>query len=94
MRRFLILTAFFAGATLTAPLAVRADDHREKRYYDRDGHDDHSWNGQEDRAYRVYLGEQRRDYREFRKTKAAQQREYFKWRHDHPDHVLFKVEVR
>jgi len=26
-------------------------------------------------------------------VKAAQQREYFKWRHDHPDSVI-KVEIR
>jgi hypothetical protein len=28
-------------------------------------------------------------------VKATQQREYFRWRHDHPDtHPIFKVEVR
>jgi len=91
MRRFLILSAFFAGVSLTAQVAVRVDTHR---YYDRDGRDYHSWNGQEDRAYRVYLTEQQRDYREFRRTKVVQQREYFRWRHEHPDNVLFKVEVR
>jgi hypothetical protein len=96
MQRFLILSALFTGALLTAPVAMNADDHHDKdrRYYDRDGRDYHTWNDQEDRAYRVYLGEQHRDYREFRRVKAVQQREYFKWRHDHPDHVLFKVEIR
>jgi hypothetical protein len=93
MRRFLILTAFFAAATMIAPLALRADD-RDRRYYDRNARDYHTWNGQEDRAYRVYLGEQHRDYREFRRTKAAQQREYFRWRHEHPDHVLFKLQIK
>jgi hypothetical protein len=94
MRRFLILTALFAGASLIAPVAIRADDHHEKRYYDKDAHDYHAWNDHEDRAYRVYLGEQHRDYREFRKAKASQQRKYFRWRHDHPDNVLFKLEIR
>jgi hypothetical protein len=94
MRRFLILTAFFAGATLIAPVAMKADDHRDKRYYDRDARDYHAWNGQEDRAYRFYLGEQHRDYREFRREKAPRQREYFKWRHDHPDNVIFKLDIR
>ena len=93
MHRFLILTAFFAGASFIAPVAMMAEDH-DKRYYDRDGKDYHAWNGQEDRAYRVYLGEQHRDYREFNKVKAPQQREYFKWRHEHPDNTLFKVEIR
>jgi hypothetical protein len=95
MRRILILTALFASASLIAPVAMRADDHHnDRRYYDREGRDYHTWNGQEDKAYRVYLGEQHRDYREFNREKAARQREYFKWRHDHPDHVLFKVEIR
>src|ERR1700722_11889743 len=80
MRRFLILTAFFVGATLIAPVATMADDHHDKRYYDRDGHDYHTWNNQEDRAYRVYVQEQHRDYREFRKTKVVERRDYFKWR--------------
>src|SRR5580700_10590170 len=91
MHRLLMVTAFCVGASLMTPAAMMAGD---KRYYDRDGHDYHTWNSQEDRAYRVYLGEQHREYREFNKTKAPQQREYFKWRHDHPDHVLFKVEVK
>jgi len=93
MRRFLILTAFAAAATFIAPVAITAEEH-PKRYYDREGHDYHTWNDHEDRAYRVYLGEQHREYREFGRTKAVQQREYFRWRHTHPDTMLFKVEVR
>jgi hypothetical protein len=83
----------FRRRHLVAPVAANADDH-EKRYYDRDGHDYHAWNDHEDRAYRIYLGEQHRDYREFGKVKVTQQREYFKWRHEHPDDALFKVEVK
>jgi hypothetical protein len=94
VHRFLILSVLCAGATFIAPAAMMADNHHDKRYYDWEGHDYHTWNGQEDRAYRVYLGEQHREYREFNKTKAPQQREYFKWRHDHPDNVLFKVELK
>ncbi|MCU1338578.1 MAG: hypothetical protein JWO19_4159 [Bryobacterales bacterium] len=94
MRRLLILTALFACATLSAQVAVRVGAHQDKRYYDRDGRDYHTWNGQEDRAYRVYLNEQHRDYRAFPKTRAVQQREYFRWRHEHPDNTLFKVEIR
>ena len=94
MRRLLVLAALFAGAAWMGPVAMKADDHHDKRYYDRDGHDYHTWNGQEDRAYRVYLVEQHREYLDFQRAKAAQQREYFRWRHEHPDHVLFKVEVR
>jgi hypothetical protein len=93
MHRFLI-SGLLLGAALITPMALRADDnHRDKRYYDREAKDYHVWNTQEDHAYRVYLGEQHREYREFPKVKVVQQREYFKWRHEHPDSSL-KIEVR
>jgi hypothetical protein len=96
MRRFTILTTFFAATALMTPVAMRADDHHEKerRYYDREGRDYHAWNNQEDRAYRVYLTEQHRSYREFRKVRPVDQGAYFRWRHSHPDNVLFKLEIR
>ena len=94
MRHTSVLSALFVAATLIAPVTMKADDHHEKRYYDREHRDYHTWDDHEDRAYRVYLGEQRREYREFRVVKPVQQREYYRWRHEHPDHVLFKVEVK
>jgi len=96
MRRFLILSAFVLSATLIGPAAARAGDgdHHDKRYYDRDGRDYHTWNNNEDRAYRAYLQEQHQEYREFRGVRRPQQQQYFKWRHEHPDDTLFKVEVR
>ncbi|MBZ5575336.1 MAG: hypothetical protein LAP40_02105 [Acidobacteriia bacterium] len=93
MKRFLILSGFVVGAALLAPLAT-ADHHHDKRYYDRDGRDYHVYNNQEDRAYRVYLGEQHRDYREFRKMNRHDQQQYFRWRHEHSDQTLFKIEIR
>lgn len=94
MHRFLILGGFLLGAALLAPVAVSADDHHDKRYYDRDHKDYHQWNSQEDRAYRAYLGEQHRDYRDFSRVKRNEQTQYFRWRHDHPDTTLFKLEIR
>jgi hypothetical protein len=94
MHRFLILTAFALSAALIAPLAVRADDHHERRYYDRGGRDYHTWNSNEDRAYRHYLEEQHREYREFHRVRRNQQQDYFRWRHTHSDNALFKVEIR
>ena len=94
MKHFLILGGFVLGAALLAPVAITADDQHYKRYYDKQGRDYHVYNDQEDRAYRVYLGEQHRDYREFRRERNPQQQQYFRWRHDHPDHTLFKVEIR
>jgi hypothetical protein len=96
MKQFLIVGGLLMAASLIAPVAMMADgdNHREKRYYDRDGRDYHTWNNNEDRAYRQYLEEQRREYRVFPKMRAPQQREYFRWRHEHPDNTLFKVEIR
>lgn len=93
MRRFLILSGFLLGAALIAPLAVHADD-RDRRYYDRDHRDYHEWNSREDRAYRVYLGEHHRNFREFSREPRYRQTHYFRWRHRHPDSTLFRVEVR
>ena len=93
MKRFFILSGFLLGAAFLVPLAT-ADDYHDKRYYDRDGRDYRVYNAQEDRAYRVYLGEQHQDYREFRKVKRNQQRQYFRWRHEHPDRVLYRDEIR
>jgi hypothetical protein len=94
MHRFLVLTLLVAGSAMVAPMTMRADDHHERRYYDKQGRDYHTWDDHEDRAYRFYLGEQHRDYSEFAREKAARQREYFRWRHEHPDSAIFKIEIR
>ena len=93
MHRFLILSAFAMSTALITPVVAQRADHQEKRYYDKSGHDYHTWNSNEDRAYRQYLGEQHQDYRQFNGAKREQQ-QYFKWRHTHPDNTLFKREVR
>ena len=96
MHRFFLLGALVLGTTLMGPVVTRAEDanHHDKRYYDRDGRDYHAWNNNEDRAYRAYLQEQRREYHNFNTVKRPQQQQYFKWRHEHPDKTLFKVEIR
>jgi hypothetical protein len=48
--------------------------------------DYHGWDDREDRAYRSYLVEQHREYRVHRRLKRPEQRLYWNWRHDHPDH--------
>jgi hypothetical protein len=89
------LSVFLLSACLFIPVALKADDHHnDKRYYDKNNRDYHTWNNQEDRAYRVYLGEQHRNYSEFRREKPVRQQEYFNWRHEHPDSTLFKVVIK
>ncbi|MBV8818194.1 MAG: hypothetical protein JO022_07535 [Acidobacteriaceae bacterium] len=76
-------TRSVAAAMFAVPLALLADDDR-RRYYDKDRKDYHEWNEHEDRAYRHWLEEQHRKYVEWNRTSAAQQREYWRWRHEHP----------
>lgn len=96
MHRFLVLSALVLSTALVDSIAARTDDsnHHEKRYYDRTGRDYHTWNNTEDRAYRAYLQEHQQNYRKFNKVNRSQQQQYFKWRHEHSDNTLFKVETR
>jgi hypothetical protein len=94
MNRFLILSALVLSTTMIGPIAARAGSPAEKRYYDKSGKDYHTWNSNEDHAYRTYLQEQHRDYKDFNKGNKGQQQEYFKWRHQHPDTPIVKVEIR
>lgn len=76
----------FAAAvgSLFAPSVASAQG-AERRMYDRSHKDYHNWNTDEDRAYRQFLSEHHRKYHEFQRMSAKQQREYWKWRHDHGD---------
>jgi hypothetical protein len=52
----------------------------------RDHKDYHNWDDREDRSYRIYLSEHHREYRPFVEIKVKDQRNYWTWRHEHPDH--------
>jgi hypothetical protein len=56
------------------------------RIYDSHYRDYHHWDDREDRAYRRYLAERRWQYREYRRQSRRRQREYWAWRHSHPDY--------
>ena len=94
MKRFLILGALALSTTLIGPVVAQAKAPQEKRYYDKSGKDYHTWNDNEDRAYRSYLTEQHQQYRDFNKTNKNQQQQYFNWRHQHSDDTLFKVVIK
>ena len=76
--------AFLLAISLTAPL-VMANDHDNKRYYDRTHKDYHQWNDNEDRSYGVFLGEKHIQVHTFAKAKPSEQQQYWNWRHEHPD---------
>lgn len=91
-----ILNSLLLSATLLAPLSIvstaRADHHHET-YRDDEHHDQHEWNDHEDRAYRMWLKEQHRKYKDFAKLRAEDQRNYWAWRHNHSDAEL-KIDIR
>lgn len=86
------------GAALIVPIALvpnraRAEDKNARTYHDKEHNDDHQWNGQEDKAYRMYAKENHRKYVDFGKLKESDQQAYWAWRHDHSDATL-KIDIR
>jgi hypothetical protein len=77
------------SAALAAPLSVKADDkhsdNQTKRYYDSSARDWHEWNQNEDRAYHQYLTESHKKDHDIAKANRGEKKDYFKWRHEHPD---------
>jgi hypothetical protein len=78
-------TLVLASGLLWQPISGLAAEH--DRYYDRDRRDWHQWNENEERAYRHWLMEERREreYRAYNRLRAERQREYWRWRHEHAD---------
>lgn len=101
---FKTLRIFLLSGALITPAALMAFQESRstttttttetQRYYDPTYKEYHNWNANEDRAYRMYLQENHRTYEEFPKTKTTEQTEYWKWRHDHPDKMIFKSETQ
>jgi hypothetical protein len=92
MPRF--LHAALLSAALMAPMAItptilQADD---RVYHDKDHNDDHHWDAHEDKAYRVYVKENHRKYRDFSKLQESDQQAYWGWRHEHSD-ALLKIDI-
>jgi len=79
-------TFFFFFLAVSALLAAAGCAGRV-RVYDTEHSDYHRWNAGEDRAYRRYWMEThaRDPYREYGKLNENEQRDYWNWRHSHPD---------
>jgi hypothetical protein len=75
------------GVALLLPvLLTGCAEHATVRVYDPYYNDYHAWNDHEAVYYRQWVAETRRPYRDFRKLPPPDQREYWAWRHNHPDH--------
>ena len=96
MPRFLN-TALLSAALMIpigiAPRALRAEDKKGRNYHDKQHNDDHAWNGQEDKAYRLYAKQNHRKYGNFEKLNEDDQQAYWGWRHEHSD-ALLKIDIR
>lgn len=77
-----LMGAFFLIPAAVAPLALHAQD---RTYHDADRNEDHVWNKNEDKSYRMWEKENHRKHVDFAKLKAEDQKAYWAWRHDHPD---------
>jgi hypothetical protein len=55
------------------------------RVYDEYHTDWHTWDHDEDLAYRRYYDERHEPYRDYNKLNKGDQKNYWNWRHDHSD---------
>ena len=90
-RLHLYLGSLLVGAVLIAPVSVQAkhcaDQNGKHGYYDNGHKDCHYWDDRENHAYQGWWDSQgHKTRREYNRLKAQQQAEYWKWRHEHPDH--------
>jgi hypothetical protein len=88
-RKSLLISSFFLTAAIVAPAAVRANAAPQSvsiRVYDRDHKDYHSWDDREGQSYERFRAEHPKYNVTFSKTKRSEQKTYWNWRHEHPDH--------
>jgi hypothetical protein len=85
----LFLSSLFLTAALAVPMAIRTNAAPQSvsvRVYDRDHKDYHNWDDHETRSYELFRNDHPKYNVKFTKTKRNQQKEYWTWRHSHPDH--------
>jgi hypothetical protein len=93
------LNAALLSAALLTPLAISpalllaADKRVAVTYHDKQHNDDHQWNPNEDKAYRVYVRDNHRKSVTFSKLPDTDQQNYWGWRHEHSD-ALLKINIR
>jgi len=88
-RKSLIISSLFLSAALVAPVAITANAAPQSvsvKVYDRDHKDYHNWDDHEAKSYETFRGDHPKYNVTFGKTKHSQQKTYWNWRHEHPDH--------
>ncbi len=75
----------FVGGLAVASAASISGCARPLSFYDPVYADTHRWDSREDAAYRRWETERQLQHVEFQQRKEAEQRDFWRWRHDHPD---------
>lgn len=81
MKRY--ISMLLLGGALTLTPGLQADDHHDRER--RMAQERREWNEREERAYKRYVQEQHRQYREWGKLNRKEQDSYWKWRQRHDD---------
>lgn len=84
------IASLFLSAALAAPVSIMAlpvpqQASVQVRVYDKDHKDYHNWDDNENRAWGQYITENHKKSHEFSKANKKEQRDYWNWRHAHPD---------
>jgi len=79
-----ILSSTFLAASLLIA-AANSGCAARVRVYDEYHSDYHTWDRNEDVVYRGYLTDRHQPYRDYKKLNKDEQKDYWNWRHDHPD---------
>ncbi len=76
---------FLSALLMTGVLAASIACSGSVRVYDEPHRDYHHWDGHEQAAFKVWVGENHMEYRDYNRLEKRQQDEYWAWRHNHPD---------
>jgi hypothetical protein len=80
------LSTILLSAALFSPVVFTGCAARASyRVYDPAYEDYHAWDNHEGVYYQRWEFETHRDHRELKKRNSDEQREYWTWRHNHPD---------
>jgi hypothetical protein len=86
-----LIGALLLAAAILAPVAAIAapaanDDGVQIRVYDSRHRDYHNWDDRENHAWGAYLTNNHRKAHEYKESNRREQKNYWNWRHAHPDH--------
>ncbi len=84
-RFFLRSVPILAVGVISAVSAASISGCARPSFYDPVYLDTHRWDSREDAAYRRWEAERQLQHVEFQQRREEEQREFWRWRHDHPD---------